>query len=372
MAEAVPPLRPPKRLLLGPGPSPVAARVYQALAAPIVGHLDPFFFEVVEDVRRLLKPVFGTQNEFTIAISGTGSSGMETAVANFAEPGAAFAVFVAGYFGERIAEMARRHGAAVARCDKAWGETFSDEEARSFIAREKPRVVAYVQAETSTGAFQEGRAICEAAHEAGALVIADCVTSLGGMPVRVDETGIDIAYSCSQKGLSCPPGLSPVTLSPRAVEALQARRWTPQAWYLDLALLDQYYNGGRKYHHTASATLFYALREGLALVHEEGVEKRWERHERNHWRFVEGVQNLGLEMLVAEGQRLWTLNTPRVPAGVDDGQVRKKLLEKHGIEIAGGFGPLAGKVWRIGTMGEGANEEPVCAALAALKDALGR
>jgi alanine-glyoxylate transaminase/serine-glyoxylate transaminase/serine-pyruvate transaminase len=372
MPESIAPLRPPKRLLLGPGPSPVAPRVYQALAAPIVGHLDPYFFEVVEDVRRLLKPVFGTTNEFTIATSGTGSSGMEAAVANFTEPGTKFAVLIAGFFAERIADMAARHGAQVARCEKPWGETFSETEAREFIAREKPRVVAYVQAETSTGAYQEGKAICDAAHEAGALVITDCVTSLGGMPVKVDETGIDIAYSCSQKGLSCPPGLAPLTLSPRAVETLKARKWTPHAWYLDLALLDQYYNGARKYHHTASATLFYALREGLAAIHEEGIEKRWERHQRNHGRFVEGIENMGLEMLVAEGQRLWTLNTPRVPEGVNDAHVRKTLLEKHGIEIAGGFGPLAGKIFRIGTMGEGANEEPIYAVLAALKEAMDR
>jgi alanine-glyoxylate transaminase/serine-glyoxylate transaminase/serine-pyruvate transaminase len=259
----------------------------------------------------------------------------------------------------------------VVRCEKPWGEAFSGGEARDFIRREKPQLAAYVQAETSTGAFQEGAAICEAAHEAGALVIADCVTSLGGMPVRMDETGIDIAYSCSQKGLSCPPGLSPMALSPRAMEALKARSWTPHAFYLDLALLQEYYDGG-KYHHTASATLFYALREGLAAIHEEGLEKRWERHRRNHERFVEGVENMGLKMLVEQPHRLWTLNTPRVPDGVNDAQVRKTMLEKHGIEIAGGFGPLAGKILRIGTMGEGSNEEPVCAVLAALNDALGR
>jgi alanine-glyoxylate transaminase/serine-glyoxylate transaminase/serine-pyruvate transaminase len=371
MAEIIAPLRPPKRLLMGPGPSPVAARVYQALGASLVGHLDPYFFEVVEDVRRLLKPVFGTAGGYTIVTSGTGTSGMEAAVANFTEPGAKFVVFAAGYFGDRIAEMARRYGATVARCEKHWGEAFTAEEARAFIQREEPRVVAYVQAETSTGVFQDGKAICTAAREAGALVIADCVTSLGGMPVRFDETGIDVAYSCTQKGLSCPPGLSPMALSARALEALKSRKWTPRSFYLDLALLEQYYDGA-KYHHTASATLFYALREGLAAIHEEGLEKRWDRHHRNHLRLVEGLENMGLKMLVPEGHRLWTLNTPRVPDGVDEPRIRKTLLEKHGIEIAGGFGPLAGKILRIGSMGEGANEEPVCAVLAALRDALGR
>jgi alanine-glyoxylate transaminase/serine-glyoxylate transaminase/serine-pyruvate transaminase len=370
MAETAAPLRPPKRLLMGPGPSPVSSRVYQALSAPIVGHLDSYFFEIAHEVRRLLKPVFGTGG-FTVAISGTGTSGMEAAVANFTEPGSKFAVFAAGYFADRIAEIARRYGAAVVRCEAPWGGTFAGDQAREFIRREKPRLVAYVQAETSTGAFQDGAAICEAAHEAGALVIADCVTSLGGMPVRMDQTGIDIAYSCTQKGLSCPPGLSPMAFSGQAMEALKARTWTPHAFYLDLALLEQYYDGA-KYHHTASATLLYALREALAAVHEEGLDKRWERHRRNHRRFVEGAENMGLTMLVPEDRRLWTLNTPRVPEGVNDAQVRRTMLEKHSIEIAGGFGPLAGKVFRIGTMGEGSNEEPICAVLAALNDSLGR
>ena len=368
MRETVAPLRPPQRLLMGPGPSPVAPRVYQALAAPLIGHLDPYFFEVARDVRNMLQPVFGTAG-FTAAISGTGTSGMETAVANFTEPGAKFAVFSAGYFADRIAEIARRYGANVVRCEASWGATFSGDEARDFIRREKPRLAAYVQAETSTGAFQDGAAICEAAHEVGALVIADCVTSLGGMPVKMDETGIDIAYSCTQKGLSCPPGLSPMALSPRAIDALSARAWTPHAFYLDLALLRDYYDGG-KYHHTASATMLYALREALAAVHEEGLEKRWERHSRNHRRFVEGIGNMGLAMLVPEERRLWTLNTPRVPEGVDDARVRRTMLEKHGIEIAGGFGPLAGKIFRIGTMGEGSREEPICEVLAALNDSL--
>jgi len=334
----------------------VAPRVYQALAQPIVGHLDPYFFQIVEDIRTLLKLVFSTSNEFNIAISGTGSSGMEAAVANFAAPGEKFAVFSAGFFADRITEMARRQGAEVVRCEKAWGEVFDGQEARDFIRREKPRAVAYVQAETSTGAYQNGKAICEAAREVDALVIADCVTSLGGMPVLVDETGIDIAYSCSQKGLSCPPGLAPITVSPRALERLSKREAPVHSWYLDLRLLETFYNG-RKYHHTASATMFYALREGLALIAEEGLENRWQRHRRNHEAFVAGIEAMGMRMHVAEGHRLWTLNTPRVPDGVDDAAVRKQLLEESGIEIAGGFGPLAGKVFRIGLMGHSSTAE---------------
>lgn len=369
MPEPIAPLAPPKRLLLGPGPSMVAPRVYEAMARPIVGHLDPYFFQVSDEVRRLLGTVFGTRNEFNIAVSGTGSAGMEAAVANFAEEGATFAVFVNGFFCERIAEMARRQGARVVRLEKPWGETFDGDEAREFILRERPRVVAFVQAETSTGVFQPGKAICEAAHEVDALVIADCVTSLGGMPVNVDENGIDIAYSCTQKGLSCPPGLAPMTLSPRALERLRARNGSLHTWYLDLQLLDTYLRGHR-YHHTASATLFYALREGLALAVNEGLEHRWARHRRNHEAFVAGIEAMGLRMHVAEGKRLWTLNTPRVPEGIDDAKVRQRLLEEHGVEIAGGFGPLAGKVFRIGLMGYGSTSENVLLILELLGKAL--
>jgi alanine-glyoxylate transaminase/serine-glyoxylate transaminase/serine-pyruvate transaminase len=266
--------------------------------------------------------------------------------------------------------MARRQGAAVVRLARDWGQPYDPQEVRDFIRREQPHMVAFVQAETSTGMFNRARPICDAAHEAGALVIADCVTSLGGMPVLVDENGIDIAYSCTQKGLGCPPGLSPMTVSPRALERLQARTTGVQSWYLDLQLLDTFYTG-HKYHHTASATLFYALREGLAMVAEEGLENRWERHRRNHQAFVAGIQAMGLEMHVENpADRLWTLNTPRVPAGVDDAQVRGYLLEQYGMEIAGGFGPLAGKVWRIGTMGYGSTAANVMLILEALEAAL--
>lgn len=369
MPEIIPPLRAPKRLLLGPGPSMVAPRVYEALGQPLVGHLDPFYFEVSEEVRRLIGMAFSTANDFNLAISGTGTSGMEAAVANFAAPGEKFAVFVAGFFADRLTEMARRQGAEVVRFDKPWGAVFDDAEARDFILGERPRVVAFVQAETSTGAYQPGKAICEAAHEAGALVIADCVTSLGGMPVLVDENGIDIAYSCSQKGLSCPPGLAPMTVSPRALERLRARKNPPHSFYLDLLLLEGYYRG-RKYHHTASASMLYAIREGLAIVAEEGLEARWERHRRNHLAFVAGIEAMGLAMHVAAGSRLWTLNTPRVPDGIDDAKIRARLLAEHNIEIAGGFGPLAGKVFRIGLMGHSSTAENVLLILDALEGAL--
>ena len=342
------------------------------MAQPVVGHLDPFFFEVADQIRSLLGYTFSTKNEFNLALSGTGSSGMEAAVANFAEPGKKFALLSNGFFADRIGEMARRQGAEVVRLAKGWGEPYDAQEVREFIRREQPRIVAFVQAETSTGMFNQAKPICDAAREVDALVIADCVTSLGGMPVLVDENGIDIAYSCTQKGLGCPPGLAPITVSPRALERLKARTSPVQSWYLDLLLLDAYYYG-HKYHHTASATLFYALREGLAMVAEEGLENRWERHRRNHQAFVAGIEAMGLEMHVRNAaDRVWTLNTPKVPEGVDDAKVRKFLLEERGIEIAGGCGPLAGKVFRIGLMGYGSTAENVQFILEALADALKR
>jgi alanine-glyoxylate transaminase/serine-glyoxylate transaminase/serine-pyruvate transaminase len=336
----------PKRFLYGPGPTQVEDSVYQAMTQNVVGHLDPYFFEVVDALRGGLRTVFGTANELTLAVSGTGSSGMETAVANLLAPGTKVGVFAAGYFADRISEMSRRHGANLVRAEKPWGTTFDADEAREFLRRERPQVVAFIHAETSTGALQDPSVICEAAKEVGALVIADCVTSLGAVPVRVDADGIDFAYSCSQKGLSCPPGLSPVTVSPRALENLV----DCTVWYLDLKLLREYYDG-HKYHHTASATLMYALREALQLVQDEGAENRWKRHREAHEYFVQRIESMGLSMHVAVGQRIPNLNTVRVPAGVDDSRVRGRLLNEFGIEIAGGFGPLAGKVFRIGLMG---------------------
>jgi alanine-glyoxylate transaminase / serine-glyoxylate transaminase / serine-pyruvate transaminase len=365
-------LHAPQRLLFGPGPSPVHPRVYEALREPIVGHLDPFFFEVNQGIARLLRVCFGTANDFTMVISGTGSAGMETAVANFVEPGAKVAIFANGFFSERLTEMCARHSAQIVRLEKPWGETYDDSEAREFILRERPAVVCFVQAETSTGAYQRPHAIGAAAREAGAITIMDCVTSLGGMPVDVDAAGIDVAYSGTQKALGCPPGLAPITVSPRGVEWLRARQSKPVSWYLDLKLLLDYYESAHRYHHTAPISMFYALREALAVIEEEGLEARWERHRRNHELFVAGLAELGLEMLVAPGDRLWTLNTPKVPEGVNDLDVRKTLMARHGIEIAGGLGPLAGKVFRIGTMGYGSTEENIRLLLAALKEALGR
>jgi alanine-glyoxylate transaminase/serine-glyoxylate transaminase/serine-pyruvate transaminase len=354
-----PVLQPPRRYLFGPGPSMVHPRVYEALSKPIVGHLDPYFIQVMADVQQLLKTAFGTNDGATLVISGTGSAGMEAAVANFVGPGTKVAVFANGYFSDRLTEMAKRHDADIVRLEKPWGETYTENEAREFIHREKPKVVTYVHAETSTGALQSGQAICAAAHDGGALVIADCVTSLGGVPVEFDQTGIDVAYSCTQKGLSCPPGLSPMALSPRAMDWLRARTSPVRSWYFDLKLIHDYSTVSHRYHHTAPISMFYALREALLVIAEDGIENRWERHRRCHKLFVQGIEAMGLRMHVPAEHRIATLNTVCVPKGVDEAKARKRLLDEPGIEIAGGFGPLAGKVFRIGVMGPLATEDNV-------------
>ena len=365
-------IHPPQRLLFGPGPTQVAPTVYAAMSQPIVSHMDPFFFKTSEAVQEMLRTVFGTKNPLTFAISGTGSGGMETAISSLVESGTKVCVFANGFFCDRMTEMAKRQGGNVVWFEKPWGEVFTDAEAKEFIEREKPQVVMYVQAETSTGAFQQGTGICKAAHDAGALVIADVVTSLGAMPVKVDETGIDIAYSCTQKGLSCVPGLSPITVSPRAAEYIENRRTSNRSWYFDLKLLNDYYKVSHRYHHTASATLFYALHEALSLIMQEGAENRFERHRRMHHEFVAGIEKLGMRMHVEPEHRIVNLNTPVVPDGVDDAKVRKILLDEHGIEIMGGFGPLAGKVFRVGIMGPLATSEHVQKFLSVFADALER
>ena len=351
-------IHPPRRLLFLPGPSQVEPRVYQAMAQPIVGPLDPYFFEIVDEIRKDLRVLFGTQNPFVHVISGTGSSGMEAALSNFVEPGQKLVVFSAGFFGDRIVEMGRRHGANVFVCHKPWGETFTEAEARETLGREMPHAVAFVHAETSTGALQDPKAITAPARGCGAITIMDCVTSLEATPINVDAAGVDVAFSCSQKGLSCPPGLSPITVSPAGVERLRARTTPCPIWCLDLKLILDYYEGAHRYHHTAPVSSFYALREGLAAIREEGAEKRFARHQRAHEEFVRRVEAIKLSMFIPEaGRRIPNLNTVRVPEGVDDLNTRKRLIAEFGIEIAGGFGPLAGKIFRIGLMGPLATEE---------------
>ena len=351
-------IHPPKRLLFGPGPTQVHPRVYQAMAQPIVGHLDPYFFEVSQNNQHMLRHVFGTENEWTFVISATGSGGMETAISNFVDPGMKVAVFANGFFCDRMTEMAHRHGGDVVRFEKPWGGAFGDSEAAEFVHREKPKIVMYVTAETSTGLsawrshLSGGARGWSAGHRRLRHLARRHARQRGQNRHRH-------CLPCTQKGLSCPPGLSPITVSPRAVEWLQARKSTNRSWYFDIKLIGDYLFVSRHYHHTASATLFYALHEGLSLIEEEGLENRWERHRHAHLEFVKSIGAMGLEMLVPAEYRIWNLNTPQVPEGVDDAKVRATLLKDDGIEIAGGFGPLAGKVFRIGLMGPLATSDHV-------------
>lgn len=359
------------RILLGPGPSMVAPRVYRALSAPLVGHLDPEFIQLMQEVQRMLRYVFQTENELTVPISGTGSAGMEASLCNFIEPGDRVLVAILGYFGERLFEMAGRYGAQVDRIEKPWGQVFDPDEIKSALGKNKYKLLAMVHAETSTGAWQPGIAeIASAAHDAGTLLVLDTVTSLGGLPVEIDAWGVDIAYSGTQKCISAPPGLAPLTISPRAREVLRSRNTPVRNWYLDLTMLEKYWGNERTYHHTAPISMNYALREALRLVIEEGLQVRFTRHAANAKLLWDGLEELDLSLLVPIEYRLPTLTTPLVPAGVDEVGVRKRLLNEYNIEIAGGFGPLKGQIWRIGLMGFSSQRENVTLLLAALRNIL--
>lgn len=365
--------QPPSRLLLGPGPSMVNSRVYAAMAKPLVGHLDPWFLEMLEHVQQDLRTVFGTANAVTLPISGTGSAGMETCFANLVEDGDEVVVVVAGVFGSRMCEVATRLGARVERVDVEWGRVADPAAVESAVARcRSPKIVAVVHAETSTGAWQPLREISRIAHEAGALFLVDCVTSLGGCPVGIDEHAVDAAYSGTQKCLSCPPGLSPVTFSERAIEVVKARKTPPRSWYFDLGLIGAYFGSQRLYHHTAPISMIYALSEALAVVLEEGLEHRYLRHERNHHALLAGLGALGVHAASQENHRLWMLNSVHVPEGIDEAALRRRLLLDHGIEIGAGLGPMAGKVWRIGLMGESSRPANVRRLLLALESELRR
>jgi alanine-glyoxylate transaminase / serine-glyoxylate transaminase / serine-pyruvate transaminase len=364
------PWQAPARYLLGPGPSLVSPRVYQAMQAPVLGHLDPAFLNLLDRVQVLLRQVFETENELTLAVSGTGSAAMEAAVANLVQPGDRVLVCENGFFSGRIAEMARRYGAEVRSLPRPWGEVYTPGEVEQALEDFPARVVAMVHAETSTGALQPLEGMAEVVHGREALLLVDAVTSLGGVPVGVDRHGIDACYSASQKCLGSPSGLGPVTFSPRAVEALEARRHPVANWYLDLSLLRRYWGSERAYHHTVSSSLFYALHESLRIIAEEGLEQRWQRHRRAAGLFWDGLEQLGLGLHVPVERRLPTLSTVRVPAGVDEMGVRRRLLEEYNIEIAGGLGELKGQIWRVGLMGYSAREDLVLLLLAALRQVL--
>ncbi len=361
---------PPNRILMGPGPSDVAPSVLQALAAPTVGHLDPYFLQVMDEMQTMLRQVFCTENQLTLAVSGTGSAGMETCVVNLIEPGEKMLVCKNGVFGGRMADVAERAGAQVTVIERPFGEVFSTEEVEAALGKTKPKVVGIVHAETSTGAWQPLEEISQTVHNAGALLLVDSVTSLGGVPVEVDRWQLDAVYSGTQKCLSCPPGLAPVTFSPRAVEAIDNRKTKIASWYLDMTMVRNYWGEDRSYHHTAPINMNYALHESLRLVLEEGLEARFERHQKNHRALKAGLQAIGIEYAVADEHCLPMLNVARIPDGIDDATVRKQLLEEFGIEIGGGLGPLKGKAWRIGLMGEASTARNVLLFLAALERCL--
>ena len=367
----LPPLNPPRRILMGPGPSDTHPRVLAALGAPTVGHLDPYFLQIMNETQAMLRQVFQTQNALTLAVSGTGSAGMETCVVNLIEPGDKILVCVNGVFGGRMADVAGRAGAQVTTIERPFGEVFAADQIAEAVARVKPKVVGIVHAETSTGALQPLPEIANIAHGAGALLLADTVTSLGGTPVKVDEWHLDAVYSGTQKCLSCPPGLAPVTFSPRAVAAIDARKTKVASWYLDMTMVRNYWGQDRAYHHTAPINMNYALREALSVALEEGLEARFVRHARNHLALKAGLAAMGLSYAVAEGIQLPMLNAVLIPSGVDDLKVRQQLLNEFGIEIGGGLGPMKGKTWRIGLMGETSTSRNVLLLLAALERCLG-
>lgn len=362
----------PVRTLLGPGPSNVHPRVYRAMTTPVLGHLDPKFLELMDETMGLLRFVFQTRNTITLAVPGTGSAGMEAALVNLIEPGDGVLVGVNGYFGERLCEMASRHGAEVRRVEAPWGQIIEPDQIERALAARRAKLVAVVHAETSTGVLQPIKPIAEACQRHGALLVVDAVTSLGGTPVPADEWGADVCFSCTQKGLSCPPGLAPITLSEPAVAATHARRSPIQSWYLDLSLITRYWGSDRVYHHTAPITMLYALREALCLVHEEGLDARWDRHQKLSKALIAGLNALGLPILAPESHRAPTLTVARIPEGIKDIEVRKALLSEHNLEIGGGLGALKGQVWRIGLMGESCNQANVLLVLSVLESALGR
>ena len=364
-------LSPPDRTLMGPGPSDVHPRVLRAMSTPLIGHLDPAFIELMNEVQELLRYTFRTDNQWTIPVSGTGSASMEAAFVNLVEPGETVLVPTNGYFGARMESMARRAGGDVVHVDAPWGEPLDTADVRRAFEEYQPDVFGFVHAETSTGALQPSvPELTKIAHEHDAYVIADCVTSLGGVELRVDEWDIDVAYSGPQKCLSCPPGASPLTLSDSAMEKILGRETEPRSWYLDLSLLEGYWGDERSYHHTAPITNVYAIREALRLVAEEGIEARWERHRRVATQLKDGVRSLGLELNAPDEYWLPSLNTVRVPDGVDAGAVCSYLLDRFDLEIAGGLGDLAGDIWRIGCMGYSANERNVQYVCYALEEAL--
>ena len=349
----------PSRLLLGPGPSNAHPKVLEALSLNPIGHLDEAYLELMSDVQQLLRYAWQCDNRVSIPMSGTGSAAMEASIANFIEKEETILIAKKGYFGDRLVDMASRYEANVVVIEKEWGEAFSLDEIKSEIEKNKPSIFAIVHAETSTGVLQPLNGIGEICRENNCLFLVDAVTSLGAVKLLVDDWKIDLAYSCSQKGLSCPPGLSPFTMNNRAEEKLNKRKSKVPNWYLDLSLLNKYWGSDRVYHHTAPVNMNYAIREGLRLIANEGLENIWERHLINSEKLCNGLIELGLELHVSEEFRLPTLTTVKIPPGVDGDLFRNHLLQEYGIEIGNGLGSLSGKIWRIGLMGYNSTDENV-------------
>ncbi len=352
---------------MGPGPSNVDPRVLEAMALPTIGHLDPDFINVMESIKTMLRQVMLTENELTIPVSATGSAGMEAALSNLIELGDRCIVCVNGVFGMRMADVCGRYGAEVVTVNAPWGQPIDPEDVAKALADEGAKVVGVVHAETSTGVLQPVEEISRLAHEAGALFVLDCVTSLGGHPVTVDEWGVDACYSGTQKCLSIPPGLAPISFSPAAVAAIEKRRSKVANWYLDMTFIRDYWGQDRTYHHTAPVNALYGFHEGLRLILDEGLEARWARHKSNHDMLVGGLRDMGLGLLPDPKYRLWSLNAVRIPEGVDDLSVRKRLLTEYNIEIGGGLGDLKGKIWRVGLMGYSSTPDNVHLFLEALR-----
>ncbi|WP_298773628.1 alanine--glyoxylate aminotransferase family protein [uncultured Shewanella sp.] len=373
VAPTVQPFFPPQRVLMGPGPSDVSPQVLAAQAKPTIGHLDPLFVAMMDELKALIQYAFQTTNSMTLAVSAPGSAGMETCFVNLVESGDKVIVCRNGVFGERMRQNVERIGAIAVLVDTEWGEAV-DADALELALKAHPdaKFVAFVHAETSTGALSDAKTLCALAKQYDCLTIVDAVTSLGGVELRVDEWGIDAIYAGSQKCLSCVPGLSPVSFSAAAVEKLKARKRPVQSWFLDQSLVMGYWSGEgkRSYHHTAPVNALYALHESLRLLAEEGLENAWQRHQEQHLVLRQGLENLGLKFVVQEDVRLPQLNTVFIPEGVDDAQVRQRLLQDYNLEIGAGLGAFAGKAWRIGLMGYGARRENVSLCLKALSDVL--
>jgi alanine-glyoxylate transaminase/serine-glyoxylate transaminase/serine-pyruvate transaminase len=363
-------LTPSPRILMGPGPSDVHPRVLRAMATPVVGHLDPDFLAIMNETQDMLRNVFQTKNPLTFPVSGTGGAGMEACVVNLVEPGDKMVVCVKGFFGQRLIDVAGRAGSAVTAIERPWGEVFDLETIRDALKKVRPKVLAIVHAETSTGAWQPIEGLGRLCHEFDTLLVVDCVTALGCIPVEADRWEADAVYSCTQKGLGCPPGMAPVSFSPRALDAIRKRKTRVQSFYLDVTQLIRYWGEERFYHHTAPISMVYALHEGLRMVLEEGLSERFARHRRNHEALKAGLSALEIGYAAAEGRQLPQLNAVRIPQGCDDLAVRKRLLSEFGIEIGGGLGEFKGKVWRIGLMGYGSRPNNVLLFLAALEKCL--